>query len=318
MYELFFREQYAELVMLVTVAFMLSIFLYAIFPKFRNLLNRLIRYIKNKPDINDESFEEVLDSLGYTYDARQDIFYSGISSWQREMGYCRLYDEAAAPMSMIIDCEPIYFEYDNRKWLIEFWKGQYGITTGCEIGIYAADDPDIKTEYFNGTFYECAGEEDLLSISFEMTKNGKKLIKRKDVHWLLTGFKLGEFSEPGELSVFISIKLKDKVMRDEFIGGLKSAGYNDEEIVIINNTVSLVFEKPRTEQPYTRTELTDCRMQTNNKDLCEKFNKLTYLQDNSIDKLLYLKNTAPDLFEEFCNMIGRNKELFNVYWDIKD
>ena len=35
-----------------------------------------------------------------------DIFYSLNDCWQRDFGYCRLYDEACAPLAMIIDCEP--------------------------------------------------------------------------------------------------------------------------------------------------------------------------------------------------------------------
>ena len=68
-----------------------------------------------------ETFNEFLKPYGYIYDPHRDIFYTHINAWQRDMGYTRLYDEAAAPTSMIIDCEPIYFEYNNKRWLIEFW-----------------------------------------------------------------------------------------------------------------------------------------------------------------------------------------------------
>jgi len=45
-----------------------------------------------------------------------------------------LYDEAAAPLGMIVDCEPIHFEYKGKRWLIQFWKGQYDLPTGAEVG----------------------------------------------------------------------------------------------------------------------------------------------------------------------------------------
>lgn len=95
--------------------------------------------IKTYKDLNN-----MLKTYGYSYDVKQDIFISNHDAWQRAMGYTRIFDEAAAPMSMIIDCEPIYFEYDNKRWLIEFWKGQYGMTTGCEIGVYYTNYPDIR------------------------------------------------------------------------------------------------------------------------------------------------------------------------------
>lgn len=312
MHETSIFEQYSLIMMLAAAVFIILIFLPKVFPRFKNVFGKLLKLVKKEPEIKDKSLEELIENLGYAYDGRQDIFYSGLNTWQRDMGYCRLYDEAATPMSMIIDCEPIYFEYDNKRWLIEFWKGQYGMTTGCEIGIYATDGPDVQTEYFNGTFYKCVGDDELLSMSFELIKNGKKLFKRRDVHWWLTGFKLGEFSEPSELVVFITIKLKDGIMMTEFVNGLRNAGYEDEDIVIINDTVKLVFDKPKTEQPFTRNPFSDIIMQSNNKELIIKYNEMTKTQDNSIDKIIFLRDTAPELFEEIFHMMGRNKDMFEV------
>lgn len=311
-------EQYPEIIPIAAAIVMLLIFLPAVFPRVRAFIGRLLEAMSKKPDIEDKSLEELIDSLGYAYDKSQDIFYSKLNAWQRDMGYCRLYDEAAAPMSMIIDCEPIYFEYDNKRWLIEFWKGQYGMTTGCEIGVYSTDKSDIHSEYFDGTFYECVGDNDLLSMSFELNKNGKRLFKRSEAHWWLTGFKLGEFSKPGELIVFLKIKLKDSVMRDEFVNGLKNAGYEDEDIVIINDTVRLVFDKPKTQQPYTRNEVTDYMMQSNNRELINKYNEMTKDQESSIDKIIYLRDTSPELFDELFHMFGRQVEMFNSFWYIQD
>jgi len=56
---------------------------------------------------NDE-LDKAIEIAGYSYDPKQDIFYSTMDPWQRDIGYCRLYDELAAPLGMIIDCEPIY------------------------------------------------------------------------------------------------------------------------------------------------------------------------------------------------------------------
>ena len=50
--------------------------------------------------------------------------------------YAYGYDAAALAMNAIIDCEPIFFDYAGKTWLIELWKGQYGLETGCEIGVY--------------------------------------------------------------------------------------------------------------------------------------------------------------------------------------
>ena len=58
---------------------------------------------------------------------------------QRYFGYAYAYDAAALAMNAIIDCEPIFFDYAGKTWMIELWKGQYGLETGCEIGVYNRD-----------------------------------------------------------------------------------------------------------------------------------------------------------------------------------
>ena len=136
MYQEFNYEQFPVIITIAAVLLMTIFFLAAFFPKLRKFLVKTVVSIFKKTEMEDEYLEEIIHNLGYGYDKWQDIFYSKLNGWQRDMGYCRLYDEVAAPMSMIIDCEPIYFEYDNKKWLIEFWKGQYGMTTGCEVGVY--------------------------------------------------------------------------------------------------------------------------------------------------------------------------------------
>ena len=259
-----------------------------------------------------------IETAGYSYDHKQDIFYSKMDAWQRNMGYCRLYDEAAAPLGMIVDCEPIYFEYDGKKWLIEFWKGQYDLTTGCEIGVYTASGPDLNIKgVFNGTFYNCASNADRLQMSLSLKKNGKTLFTRKEKHWWLTGFKLGEFSEPSELSMDLIITLKDEKMRNAFLEGLKKAGYLKDEVIINGNTVGLKFNKTRTPQPISRTTKTDWVIQRKNKLLCDNYQDITKPYDNFPDKIKAIQEQAPDIYEKVIN-IGKNEHLFKIYEKIKD
>ena len=77
-----------------------------------------------------DKVNDALKNYGFYYDYRSDVVSSRIDAWQRNVGYCSLYDELTPSFNMIIDCEPIYFNYDNKRWLIEFWKGQYGMITG--------------------------------------------------------------------------------------------------------------------------------------------------------------------------------------------
>jgi len=259
-----------------------------------------------------DELDKAIEIAGYAYDSKQDIFFSIMNPWQRTIGYCRLFDEAAAPLGMIIDCEPIYFEYNEKKWMIGFWKGQYDLVTGGEIGVYTGA-LDLKIPgFFTGSFYNCARDSDLLQMSFILRKNGNVLFTREGKHWWLTGFKLGEFSEPSELTMDIKIALKDKLMRDAFISGLRKTGYSDNEFSIDGNSVSFIFDIPRSEQPITRTNSTDKIIQRKNELLCTKYQEITKGFDNLQDKVKAIEEHAPELYQKIIK-IGKAKPIFEIY-----
>lgn len=274
-----------------------------------SILNMFENISSSPKGTGDIELDKAIEIAGYSYDRVQDIFYSNMNPWQRDVGYCRLYDEASAPLGMIIDSEPIHFEYIDKKWMIGFWKGQYDLVTGAEIGVYTeAFDVNIL-KVFSGTFYKCANNSDLLQMSFVLKKNGKILFAREDRHWWLTGFKLGEFSEPSELTLDIKITLSNVLMRDAFVLGLWNAGYSLDEFSKNGNTVSFTLAKPHSEQPITRINSTDRIIQKKNKILCEKYQDLTKSSDNIPGKVNAVKELAPELYNKILRLGKSNHEF---------
>ncbi len=242
---------------------------------------------------------ELIEPFGFAYDGRQDIFYSRADSWQRKYGYGRIYDEAAPAFNMIIDCEPIYFEYDEKKWLIEFWKGQYGITTGGEVGIYYLPKEKQGENILHPRLvYECVEDADTLRIQTVLWKNGKQLYYRRGYHWWLTGFVLGEFSKPRELKMDIEITLKDIEMRDAFVKGLYEAGYRNGEVNVLGTTVWIHFTTPHTRQPLTRTRFITAVKQMENRRNCRLYHRVTKDYANAYDKILALQSRMPGLYKK--------------------
>lgn len=259
----------------------------------------------------DKELDKVIELAGYSYDLKQDIFFSNMDPWQRNVGYCRLYDEAAAPLGMIVDIEPIYFQHQGKKWMIGLWKGQYDLVTGCEIGVYTgALDLNIPG-VFSGIFYQSVSNADRLQMSYTLKKNGRVLFTREGKHWWLTGFKLGEFSEPSELEMTITITLNNVEMRNAFVSGLSNAGFLENNLSIHENSVSFIFDTPCTPQPITRTPATDSIIQRKNKFLCDTYQEITGKHDNLPDKLKALEEQAPELYEMILKM-GKNKYLYEL------
>jgi hypothetical protein len=203
-------------------------------------------------------------AAGFLYDPDQDILYTSMYPLQRKLGYAYGYDESAILMSMIIDCEPIFFDCGGKHWMIELWKGQYGLETGCEVGVYtrpigstgagyALLDASIGRRPGDGVashnlFYDCASDDDRLTLSATLNRDGQKLFTRgPELQWWLTGFKWGVYSDPSQLTVDVSITLKDDAMLQAFQGAI--AGRNYSNLNVSGTTVSFTFDKTTTIQP---------------------------------------------------------------------
>lgn len=241
-----------------------------------------------RPGASIADINAAIAFTGFAYAPGQGIFYSRKDAWQRRYGYCRLFDEAAAPFSMIIDCEPIYFEYEGRRWLIELWKGQYGMNTGAEIGVYHTRRTYLPVNGFDSALYDCVSDNEMLSMRYELYKNGKRLIVRNGVHWWLTGFVLGEFSEPSELFMQAYIAFPTQEMRDAFVEGLVRAGYQDGEYTVNRLVVGVRFGTPHTVQPASRTDVIERPAQRRNRALCEEYRTLTQTALTMSEKLRVL------------------------------
>lgn len=291
-------------------------------PKFKGWAKSIFdvfgeRLLKNDiEDKTNDDVETIIEKSGYDYDEKSGVFYSRMDAWQRKFGYCQLYDEATAPLGMIIDCEPIKFKYGKKTWMIELWKGQYDFTTGCEVGIYTKAQEINIQGVFEGDFFECVGEKDMMDIAFSLRRNGELMFERKDKHWWLTGFLLGEFSDPSELTMNIEIKMKDRAMVSAFSKGLIKIGYKKNEIKKQGNIVSLIFDTPKTRQPETRKPRVEFMMQWKNQYLCKRYQAITKGYDTMPQKLAVMQEQAPELFEIMMN-IGRNRDVFAPFDAIK-
>jgi UDP-2,3-diacylglucosamine pyrophosphatase LpxH len=214
-----------------------------------------------------------VDAAGFRYDPRQDIIYSRMDALQRQFGYAYGYDAAALGMNAVIDCEPLFFEYDDKYWMVELWKGQYGLETGCEIGVYNRSKYLSSPLYdildatvgqrphdpvpWHSLFFDCASDRDRLLMTSTLFRRGEELFSRgPERHWWLTGFEWGVLSSPSDLRMDVSIQCQSAPMRNALVDQLETLDY--EGVHVVGNTVAFTFENPRTFQPRSETpELVD-------------------------------------------------------------
>lgn len=178
-----------------------------------------------------ETPEELINSaavfskgfLGYKYDPEENVYYTNKDPWQRNFGFNELYDVGASFIVFYYDTMRCKFNYANKDWLIQFWKGQYGfVFVGAEIGVYNKPT-SRKVEH-----YDCASDEDSLKMSMTCYRKGKEIFSRQyATYWWCTGFvpgKLDKFSDRSELKVQARITLKDARMLLSFCGALEENG----------------------------------------------------------------------------------------------
>jgi hypothetical protein len=205
-----------------------------------------------------------VDAAGFDYDPLQDIIYSKMNPFQRNFGYAYGYDAGALAMNAVIDCEPIFFDYAGKTWMIELWKGQYGLETGCEIGVYnrvigssslfySVLDSTVGKRFGDpnpehSLFFNCASNSELLRMSSTLYRKGQRVFSRgPERHWWLTGFRWGLLSDPEDLTMDVSIECLDAVMTSALAGALRSMGYAN--VNVRGNIVSFIFATPKTPQP---------------------------------------------------------------------
>lgn len=243
---------------------------------------------------------EQLIKFGFVWLPSQEIISTTTDAWQREFGYCALYDHTASLFNMVFDCEPVYFDYDGRTWLIELWKGQYGINTGGEIGIYRADRlvPPRETEQAH---FESVPDSQMLPLTIELSRridaHGLAPVFSVDfLHWWLAGFRMGEFSRPKDLVMRASITFPDECMLSAFTNALLVLGYRAADFTVYGLTVFLTFDEPHSLQPSEIHPVRACIAQLENRLFCRLYRFITKPFTETPDQLLYLYYLLPPAF----------------------
>ena len=163
--------------------------------------------------------------LSYMFNPEGNYYYTNSDPWQRALGYNEFFDVGAGFVSIYMDTMRCKFEYGDKDWLIQFWKGQYGyLFVGHEIGVYTKPK-DREVEHYDA---KTENDENALYMSMTGYRKGEELYTRDyGKYWWCTGFvpgKLDNFSDRSELQIKCRITMKDYQMLLGFCGALKENG----------------------------------------------------------------------------------------------
>lgn len=263
-----------------------------------------------KPQEKVTLINELAEPFGFTYLSKQDIITSRIDAWQREFGYHAMFDQSASRFNMIFDCEPIYFNYQNRTWMIEIWKGQYGINTGAEIGIYRAESM-LSPEQYDKTLFKSIPDWELLPVSMQVFYKGSRLFSIKHCHWWLTGFRIGQYCEPENMVVECSITCLDAEMLSCLVDSLVGCGYRKCDLCVCDLTVSFSFCMPHCKQPRSEHPLRTCLSRWQNRFCCRLYLLITHPFSCTLDRILYLYFFLPFAFRHMLHFKRNRHQKFH-------
>ncbi len=248
---------------------------------------------------------ELLAPFGFIYNPSQDIISTELHAWQRTFGYRSLFDKSAVHFNMVIDCEPVYFDYNGRTWMIELWKGQYGINTGAEIGTYYADRILAPEERGRAQFH-CVPNKLMLPVSMELYDEETLLFSTAQTHWWLTGFCVGKYSRPKQLSMELSVTFPNESMMSAYIQALLDKGYRAYDLHVRLLTVSYRFSRPHGSVPGLMQRTFARISQWENRIFCRLYRWITQPFSCTVNRILYLYYFLPFAFRRLL-LFRRNR-----------
>lgn len=183
------------------------------------------------------AFKDLLERrqiLSYQYSYIDDYYYTNDKeAWQYNFGFGKIYDFVAPYLLLEYDYVRIFFLYEGKDWMLQMWKGQYGmIFYGGEIGIYNKEHTGQEVKEW--TMFNCPAEEDWLNMEMTLWHedlNGnwnREFTREYDKYWWCTGFKNGHLrqEEPAdELRMTGRITFKDEEMAKIVADGLVECGF---------------------------------------------------------------------------------------------
>ena len=176
--------------------------------------------------------------MGYDVIGPKEFIYNDDTSpdcTQRKFGYNVLYDAGAKLIDFSIETSRIKFNYDNKEYMVQLWKGQYISgdigTVGGEVGIYTRA---AGTKSAVG-HYNCAAESDWLYMELTVLwdENGDgnytaQLTRKYAKHWWETGYVDGQLKnrkDSSPLRLLQRITFKDEEQATLFEQALVKAGF---------------------------------------------------------------------------------------------
>lgn len=179
-----------------------------------------------------------MGQIGYDFDLDDMLIKATVNGWMRSFGFCLEYDAFSYTTPFFFyHTRRFKFNYGDKEWMIQIWKGNYLVSNGSEVGVYNRNKGSF------GSFYNCANNDDMLNMSLELWHGDEPIYQlEKTPHWWANGFKLTkDLYTANELTMKFSIEMKDEEMLKAFTESVDSNAFHDVTYTVDGLNVNLVW-----------------------------------------------------------------------------
>ena len=142
----------------------------------KNIINRVTSNNKMEQELYNMFKYPISKYLAFEYNSDKDYYYTNDGKTiQKLSGFADLFDDAGTYLGMDLDTRVIQYEYNNKNYRLQFWKGTYGFGNayGGEIGLYENTD--------GGNWYASVDGKDEIHTSQRIYDNKGKTLLENDV-----------------------------------------------------------------------------------------------------------------------------------------
>lgn len=150
--------------------------------------------------------------LEFTLDKENIAYHSHENNWQKAFGYNDLYDQAF-DYGSAMEKNKVTFEYDEEKYVLWSWKGDYwNLGGGAETGLYVLNNEINRNKGYDVDHYNVASTQ--LKMTLSLYKKESDMKKPENVfiwvpeenQWWITGFNTKyEFPNPNDMVMICSV-----------------------------------------------------------------------------------------------------------------
>ncbi len=189
------------------------------------------------------------------------------------------------------------FAYQGKTFLVLFQKGQYGIFSGANVGIWVENKED-------SCFYP-AKKEEQLEISLVLYQEGERGFVWGQKHFELAAFEQGKYYEIKDLRLRTRITFPTVDMALRFVSEMKKTGMH---IIGLSRNATWVTVDFADTGGYPDSRLLSWRqrwVQFMNQIRLGIFNMLTVPFEKTVDKMLFLYFRYPFYCKKIMHFISR-------------